>query len=286
MSAVRRSPGRSSAARTAARITLILIAALMPARLPAQAPATRFLEELTWTEVRDAVRAGTTTIIIPIGGTEQNGSHMVLGKHNYIVTFAANLLAERLGNALVAPTIQYVPEGDYNEPGFGSKPGVISNPSPSYENLLDAAARSLKVHGFTDILFIGDSGGNQSGMTAVAARLNAEWQGGGARVYALTDYYQKGRTELRAWLLAEYGYDAATVGSHAGIADTSQLLYVHESGIRKDRLQPNGGGPDSGVRGDPTKATAEIGRRAVDFKVNAALAQYRALSGKAAGPES
>jgi creatinine amidohydrolase len=260
-----------------------LLLVLLPASLQAQSPATRFLEELTWIEVRDAVRAGTTTIIIPIGGTEQNGPHMVLGKHNYIVTFAANLLAERLGNALVAPTLQYVPEGDYSQPGFGAKPGVISHPSPSYENLLDAAARSLKVHGFTDILFIGDSGGNQNGMTAVATRLNEEWQGSGARVYALTDYYQKGRADLRAWLLAEFGYDAATVGSHAGIADTSQLLYVYEAGIRRDRLQPNGGGPDSGVRGDPTKATAEIGRRAIDFKVSAALAQFRALSGRAAG---
>ena len=264
---------------------LAVLALLLASPLQAQAPATRFLEELTWTEVRDAVRAGTTTIIIPIGGTEQNGPHMVLGKHNYIVTFAANLLAQRLGNALVAPTIQYVPEGDYNEPGFGAKPGVISHPSPSYENLLDAAARSLKVHGFTDILFIGDSGGNQNGMTAVATRLNEEWQGRGARVYALTDYYQQGRTDLRAWLLAEFGYDAATVGSHAGITDTSQLLYVRETGIRKDRLQPNGGGPDSGVRGDPTKATAEIGRRAIDFKVNAALAQYRALGGRPGGPD-
>jgi len=265
--------------------TLVVFAALLPVRLYAQAPTTRFLEELTWTEVRDAVRGGTTTIIIPIGGTEQNGPHMVLGKHNYIVTFAANVLAERIGKALVAPTIQYVPEGDYNDADFGAKPGVISNPSPSYENLLDAAARSLKVHGFTAILFIGDSGGNQRGMTAVATKLNEEWKDGGARVYALTDYYQKGRTDLRAWLQSEYGYDAATVGSHAGITDTSQLLYVRESGIRKDRIQPSGGGPDSGVSGDPTKATVEIGRRAIDFKVNAALAQYRALSGRAPTPQ-
>ena len=41
-----------------------------------------FLEELTWTELRDAIRAGTTTVIVPVGGTEQNGPHMALGKHN------------------------------------------------------------------------------------------------------------------------------------------------------------------------------------------------------------
>ena len=38
----------------------------------AQAPASVFLEELTWTELRDLVKSGKTTIIVPIGGTEQN----------------------------------------------------------------------------------------------------------------------------------------------------------------------------------------------------------------------
>src|SRR5262245_851350 len=263
-----------------ALLTLVALAAAA-GRLNAQSTGAPILEQMTWDEVRDAIKAGKTTIIIPIGGTEQNGPHMVLGKHNYIVTFAAKLMAERLGNALIAPTIQYVPEGNYSSANFGQKPGVISNPSPSYDNLLDAAARSLKVHGFTEILFIGDSGGNQAGMTTVANKLNAEWQGAGARVYALTEYYTKGRDDFRAWLLAQFGYDAATVGSHAGISDTSQLLYVQPSGIRKDRIKPLGGGPDSGVSGDPTKATAAIGKMGIDFKVNAGIAQYNALKASA-----
>src|SRR5687768_18582562 len=89
------------------------------------------MDQMTWDEVRDAIKAGKTAIIIPIGGTEQNGPHMVMGKHNYIIAFAARLMAERLGNALVAPTIQYVPEGNYASANFGSKPGVISNPAAS-----------------------------------------------------------------------------------------------------------------------------------------------------------
>ncbi len=239
-----------------------------------------FIEAMTWTEVRDAVAAGKKTIIIPIGGTEQNGPHMILGKHNYIVTFAAGEIARVLGNALVAPTLQYVPEGDYNRAGFGDKPGVISLPSPSYDRLLDAAVRSLKVHGFTDILLIGDSGGNQAGMTAVANAVNAEWAGSGVRVYALVDYYQKGRILIRDYLQQKYGWDNATVGSHAGTSDTSQLLYVHAAGIRTNKLAPSGGSPTSGVNGDPTKASAEIGKVAIDFKVNAAVEQYRAMKGR------
>jgi hypothetical protein len=58
------------------------------------------------------------------------------------------------------------------------------------------------------------------------------------------------------------------------------MLYVHPEGIRKDRILPGGGGPDSGVRGDPTKATPEIGKQAIEFKVNAGIEQYRAGAGR------
>jgi creatinine amidohydrolase len=244
-----------------------------PAGTPSQAPDTVFIEELTWEETRDALKAGKTTVIVPTGGTEKNGYHMILGKHNYIVTHSANLMARRLGNALVAPTIQYVPEGNPDN----AQPGVISLPSPGYDNLLDAAARSLKAHGFTDILFIGDSGGNQAGMTTVATKLTEEWKDSGVRVYSLTGYYETGRDHYRAWMLAAFGYDDTIVGSHAGISDTSQMLHVRAAGIRKDQLKSWGGYGDSGVTGDPMKATAEIGRMGIEFKVNAAINQFRML---------
>jgi creatinine amidohydrolase len=245
---------------------------------PTQAPDTVFIDELTWEETRDAMKAGKTTVIVPTGGTEKNGYHMVLGKHNFVVTYAANLMARRLKNALVAPTIQYVPEGDPDR----QNPGAISLPSPAYDMLLDAAARSLKVHGFKEILFIGDSGGNQGGITAVAEKLNREWEGGATKVFALTDYYEASRIYYRAWLQAAFGYDEETAGSHAGITDTSQMLFIHPSGIRKDQIKPWGGAADSGVSGDPAKATAEIGKMGVEFKVNAGIAQYKVLKNPSA----
>ena len=242
-------------------------------KTPTAAPDTVFIDELTWEETRDALKAGKTTVIVPTGGTEKNGYHMVTGKHNYVVTYAANQMARRLKNALVAPTIQYVPEGDPDT----SVPGEISLPSPAYDQLLDAAARSLKVHGFTDILFIGDSGGNQAGIKSVADTLNEEWKSAGAKVFALTDYYEASRLHYRAWLQAAFGYDDQTSGSHAGITDTSQMLFVRPSGIRQDQIKPWGGPADSGVSGDPAKATAEIGKMGIEFKVNAGLNQYKLL---------
>jgi creatinine amidohydrolase len=244
-----------------------------PSMTPTKAPDTVFIDELTWEENRDAMKAGKTVFIIPIGGTEKNGYHMVMGKHNFIVAHSANLMARRLKNALVAPVIQYVPEGDPDR----QNPGAISLPSPAYDMLLDAAARSLKAHGATEILFIGDSGGNQQGMRDVAAKLNDEWKAGGPKVYALTDYYEGGRVHYRAWMEAAFGYTDDIIGSHAGISDTSQMLHVRPAGVRKDQIKPWGGPKDSGVSGDPVKATAEIGRMGIEFKINAALNQYKAL---------
>ena len=261
------------------RLTMALVGtAITPSLASAQSPGDPYIEEMTWTEIQGAMAAGKTVAIIPTGGTEQNGPHMVMGKHNYIITFAAGELARELGNALVAPTVAWVPEGSYDRPGFGDKPGVITNPSPSYENLLEAAARSLHSHGFTEILFIGDSGGNQAGMESVATKLAAEWADEGVKVFALVDYYRKGQEYSRAWLQAEYGYSPETIGSHAGITDTSAVMYVFPDGVRNDRRMPGGGDPDAGVTGDPTLATREIGRMVIRLKVVAALEQYRSLT--------
>jgi len=268
-------PAAPAAPRAAPRPTMET-APEAPATTP---PDTLYIDELTWEETRDLMKAGKTTAIIPTGGTEKNGYHMVLGKHNYTVTFAANVMARKLKNALIAPTIQYVPEGNPDNAG----PGTISNPSPMYDSLLDAAARSLKAHGFKEILLIGDSGGNQAGLTATATKLNEEWKDAGVKVLALTAYYNEGREHYRAWLLAQYGYDDQMIGSHAGISDTAQLMYVRPQGVRRDMLKPFGGARDSGVSGDPTKATAEIGKLGIEFKVNAALAQRATLLGTGRG---
>jgi creatinine amidohydrolase len=234
-----------------------------------------YTETMPWTDIRAAIDGGKKVIIIPTGGVEQNGPHMTLGKHNDIVTFAAGLLAEKL-NGLVAPTVKWVPEGN-NPDVVQRQPGTITNPQKAYESLLDAAVRSEKVHGFTSILLIGDSGGNQRGLTVIADSLNKEWAGSGVKVYALTDYYVRGHADIYAWLEKDFGWNKQVVGSHAGIMDTSQLLYCNPSAVRKANILLNGGGQGSGVNGDPTKATAELGKRMIDSKVNAAAEQYAML---------
>src|SRR5688572_19155915 len=126
-----------------------------------------YIEELTWTEVRDAIKGGKTTVILPTGGTEQSGPHMVLGKENFAVHYSAGEIAKRLGNALVAPTLAYVPEGGVEPPsGHMRFAGSITLPEEAFVQVLVWAGRSFKVSGFTDIVLIGNSGGNQPGLKA------------------------------------------------------------------------------------------------------------------------
>jgi creatinine amidohydrolase len=235
-----------------------------------------FIEELTWTEVRDAVAAGRTTVIIPTGGTEQNGPHMVIGKHNIIVKETAKRIAERLGNALVAPVIAYVPEGTIDPPsGHMWAPGAITLPEEYFAKVVEYAARSFQPHGFLDIVLIGDSGGNQSALRSVAELLNREWADTPVRVHHLADYYGDANG-VTAWLKSQ-GESEADIGTHAGISDTSQLMALYPEGIRRDRLAPGRRGDGSGVTGNPTRATPEYGRKALDLKVEAAVRQFHSL---------
>lgn len=268
--------------RAHARAGWLALALLLPvarsAAQPTRVPDTVFLEELTWTEVRELQRAGKTTVIIATAGTEQKGPHMVTGEHKYVMTHSAEQIARRLGNALVAPVITYVPEGSWEPPlrGHMAKAGSITLPEDRFVDLLVHAGESLRAGGFSTVILIGDSGGNQAGMKAAADRLNASWLEQGPRALFIGDYYAKSVEDMNRYL-AGLGYSRQEIGTHAGMLDTSELLYVNPSLVRRDKLAPGGGFPDSGVSGDPTKASADIGKALVKIKVDNAVAQVRAL---------
>ncbi len=241
----------------------------------AQTPDTVFLEELTWTEVESAIASGSTTIIIPTAGTEQNGPHMVLGKHKYRINAGSERIARSLGNTLVAPAITYVPEGDIDPPsGHMRFAGTISIPQEVFELVLEHTARSLKQHGFTDILFIGDSGPNQGPQESVAEKLSREWSQEGINVFHIGDWYKIGVFD--EYLISQ-GANYEQIGSHAGLRDTSLLLAIAPEHVRTNNMSP-GRGPDvDGVSGDPTIATAEYGQIGFDLIFNAALSQIKEL---------
>ena len=241
----------------------------------AQSPDTVFLEELTWTEVRAAIDDGTTTIIVPTAGTEQNGPHMALGKHKYRINAGSERIARELGDTLVAPVMTYVPEGDIDPPsGHMRFAGTISIPQEVFRSVLEYTARSLKAHGFKDILFMGDSGPNQPGMGAVAESLSEEWKNQGVKVFHISNWYKSGVFD--DYLLSQ-GASYDEIGNHAGLRDTSLLLAIAPEHVRRSSISPGRGMDVDGVSGDPTIATEEFGRVGYDLIFNAAIRQIREL---------
>jgi len=254
-------------------ILLLLFGASAPCQ--AAAPSV-FLEELTSPEVASVLSAGGTTVLLPVGGTEQNGPHMVLGKHNTRVRVLAGRIAVQLGQTLVAPVLAYVPEGRISPPTEHMRfAGTISVPEAAFKGILEGAARSFRQHGFRDIVLLGDSGNYQPALKAVADRLNREWAGTGTRAHYLGAYYAAIQTTYLESLRAQ-GLTAAQIGSHAGTADTALALAVAPELVRPDQL-PNAAraGPQAGTLGDPRAATAALGQAGADAIVAQSVAAIR-----------
>ena len=267
--------------------SLVVFAFSVSAQRPADAPATMssgkapdtvFIEELTWAEVRDLVAGGSTTVIVGTAGTEQKGPHMVDGEHKFVMTWAADKVARSLGKTLVAPVITYVPEGSWENPGgHMGKPGTITLPEDRFIDLLVMTGRSLKAGGFKKILFLGESGGNRTGMRTAAEKLNTLWQGA-ATAYWVDDYYTKAHAEQNTWAAKYLKVADDQVGNHANILDTSELLFVAPKHVRRDRLTGNDYA-NNGVSGNnQSKSTPEVGKALLQIKLDLALAQIARMT--------
>jgi creatinine amidohydrolase len=269
-------PGGGCATLRGARLSLmrLLLAAALLCAATAQAAPVVQLEQMTSTEVRDALRSGTRTVIIPVGGTEQNGAHMTLGKHNARVQVLAARIAAELGGTLVAPVVAYVPEGRIAPPeGHMRYAGTISVPEVAFKAVLDGAARSLAQHGFTEIVLLGDSGNYQKALSEVAQALNRGWKGGPARAHHIAAYYDAAQAPYNRLLRAR-GLSDAQIGHHAGAADTALMLAVDPAQVRSGTIIA----PSPGVSGDPAAASAELGRLGTELIVRDSVAVIRAAT--------
>lgn len=260
-----------------ASLVVFVLTALLPLAVGAQgsAPVSVFLEDLTWPEMREVMKGGKYAVIVPTGGIEQNGPHMALGKHNTIVRYAAGEIASRLGFALAAPVVAYVPEGRISPPdGHMMFPGTISVTDETLAAVLEDAARSLKAHGFRLIAFIGDHGGSQAAQASVADALSQEWRNEGVRVLHVGDYY-KNNGQLE-WLKSE-GESEENAAGHAALADTSELMAIDPGAVRAGLrgAYSKKDYPTVGAAGDSTKASAFYGKRLLGLKIEAAANQIR-----------
>jgi creatinine amidohydrolase len=262
-----------------AAISSVLALTIASRPLTAPLPNTVKMADMTWVEVRSAIAQGYTRVIVPSGGIEQNGPHMILGKHDHIVSFAAERIAAELGRTLIAPVVSYVPQGSY-APAEGNLrfPGTIGLPDDVYAGVLEGIAKSLKLAGFKTICLIADHGGSAKPQAELAQRLSREWAADGVKVISVDDYYGAAGEEQNKLLIGQ-GETPRTIGQHAGIADTSELMAVHPQGVDLPRLAsfPFAREP-TGADGDARRASAERGRALIALKVEAAVRQIRAAS--------
>jgi creatinine amidohydrolase len=233
---------------------------------PIDAVDTVWIEEMTWLEVRDALKAGKTTVIVPTGGVEQNGPYLATGKHNYVNRATCEAIARKLGNALCAPNVPFVPEGDI-EPKTSHMmyPGTISLSEETFQALLTDIASSLKAHGFEHIILIGDSGGNQSGMKTVAANLTQKWGAGSkTKIHFIPEYYQY--PEAYKWAAANLGWKEVPEGHHDDPTISTIMMTVDPNTVRiKQRIAKNKASIN-GIPLAPVEKAVEWGKKLVDYR--------------------
>ena len=237
-----------------------------------------FIEELTWMEVRDAMRAGKKTVIIAAGGVEANGPYLATGKHNYVLRATSEAIARKLGNALVAPIIPFVPEGNIEPPsGHMVFPGTITLSEGTYELLVAEIAASMKVHGFEHIILIADSGGNVTGMQKVAELLTAKWHGA-PTVHYIAEYYDY--PGVQKWLETQGIHEVAD-GIHHEFSITSAMMTVDPVTVRMAQRIAAGNFVVNGVPLAPAEKTIAMGRRVVDYRATVAVNEIKKVLGAA-----
>jgi creatinine amidohydrolase len=259
---------------------LILTTGLLAMSVAAGYAQTKSLdfELLTWPELKQDIAQGKTTALLFNGGVEQRGPQGVSGAHNFVAHTLALEIAEKLGNAIVAPTIPF----SVNNGASTELPGTIGISSQLFASVNEEVAEQLIRNGFKNIVLMGDHGGGQKELADVAKKLDAKHSADGIRVVYCADVYTKAGAEFDQWLKDHN----LPVGSHASIKDTSELWYLggDNGWIRKDQIATaiTDAGHKNGISGDARKSSPEIGKVISDMKVNNAVAQIRQVLGKPA----
>ncbi len=264
-------------------LALSFALAILPSVARAQAsraaPAVVYMPEMTMTEVRDAIAGGKTTVLVFNGSIEQTGPHVVLGKHVYKARYLGERIARELGNALVAPVMPFAPTGAE----LDKFPGTVDLSAETFSKVNEELTASLVRSGFKDVILMGDHGGNQAPLKALAPTLDARYRQQGVRVFFAGDVYAKADAEVEAYLEAHH----FPPSNHGGVADTSETWAVGARYVRPGRIAmgdpvnrtPNGEatiGP-TGVEGDPRRSSPELGRLFNDIKVRLGVAEIRRL---------
>lgn len=263
-------------------LLLLVPAAFAPASTGNHEPVE--MEMMTWPELHRAIhQQGKTTALVYNGGTEQHGPHAITGAHTFVGRETVKAIALQLRNAVAAPVLPYSPN-DANP----KLPGTIGVSPAAFKAMNRDVAEQLIVNGFTTVILMGDHFAGQKELGEVASELDRTYAPRGIRIFYCDDVYTKARNEFAVWL-QRHGYPES---GHAGLLDTSELLYVggDNGWVRKnliatalgDSMLPRSRWRDTsykwvnnGIMGDARQSTAILGKIFFDLKVTDAVAQIR-----------
>lgn len=249
------------------------------------APANRnflCLEEAVWPEIESALAAGRTTALISLGSIEQHGPHLPLATDHWIAEALARGLASRLDGAIALPAIAIGCAREHLD--FS---GTLNVEPETLEAMLGDLIDSLVRHGFERAFVWTAHGGNVDALDAMRARL--EERAGDLMLVIETDLARVAR--MQEEVVRSEGIDADHAGPHAGEYETSLVAALRPGAVRGGDLAPgriasprDAQGffypslrPNAplGVVGDPTRASAERGRRYLDSWLDLLEVAYR-----------
>lgn len=191
------------------------------------------LDLLTQSELADKIANGSTSAFLVTGGTEIRGPHATIGVHNVLSTRRAVEAARRLGKTIVAPIIPFAvaATGGYNANSWKAfaeadgptapNPGAIQVDAVTFKGIIQGGVESLMYIGFKNIFVMGDHGGGQSEMKAVAEEMTAKFAAKGIKVFYVGDFYQKTHDDVDMYM---YNHKLPIAG-HGGMMETSEMMY-------------------------------------------------------------
>jgi creatinine amidohydrolase/Fe(II)-dependent formamide hydrolase-like protein len=269
-------------------LALLAAPAFAQAKKPAAKQSNVEFAMMTWPEVKQAFAEGKTTALLYTGGTEQRGPQNVNGGHTLMGQEIVKAIALRLGNALYLPVLPYTPNN-----ASADLPGTLGLTPELLQAILERITDQAMATGFKNVILMGDHGGGQpAAYKAAADKMEAKYAPQGKHVYFCDEVYAKAQGDFDKWLV-DHGYPSS---SHAGIPDTSTMLYLggDKGWVRKALIPTAEGDPvpppgqrgrqndpnapprkNNGISGDARRSTAALGKMAFDIKVDYAVKQIQ-----------
>lgn len=245
---------------------------------------TRRLSEMTWPEVERALAAGSKTVILPLGATEQHGPHLPLATDSFRADAFAERVASRLPRSLVAATLPFGCSDEHA--GF---PGLVGVDHETLAAVISDCAHRLAGWGVEALVILSAHGGNARAIALAAERIDRETPE--LRVWANESLEEIAESALS--VARRDGVPPESIGLHAGEGETSEMLRLRPDLVRMERIEPGYTGDmgavmeefradglrpvaPSGVLGDPTSAEARRGERYLDAFAEAVAGEITA----------